>query len=167
MQTQRILTGELQLGQTLNHCVHNGNKSEFDLLLAMLSTDVGEQDQFLIENTDDSVGDVLSLHEKFNIQSPQSLKSKSIAEDEYSLEFGKYANAEGIIAARLQHCLRPDALHFEPDTRHGLSSDVYDNLSPSIAQRLTDSEHQLTPLTVTMDELILLQKDYEAKLIAA
>lgn len=168
MQTQRILIGELQLGQTLNHCVSDGNKSEFDLLLAMLSTDVGEQDQFLIENNDAiAETDTLSLHEKFNIPPPQALQSESISQDEYSLEFGKCVSTEGIIAARLQHCLRPDALYFKPETRHGIPIDVYDNLSPSIAQRLTNDEHQLEALTVTIDELILSQQNYEAKLVAA
>jgi len=165
MQSQRILIGELQLGQTLNHCVRDGNKSEFDLLLAMLSTDVGEQDQFLIENTDDNLIDKSSLHEKFHLPPPQTLESQSASQDDYSLEFGKCVSSEGIVAARLQHCLRPDALHFKSKTHQGIAIDVYDNLSPSIAQRLTDNEHQLAPLTVTMDELIHSQKEYEAKLI--
>ena len=167
MQTQRILVGELQLGQTLNHCIRDGSKSEFDLLLAMLSSDVCEQDQFSLEPNNTKTLLTASLSEQFNVPTPQSLQSTSRLQEEYSLELGNLAKESGLTAARLQHCLRPDALHFKSETIHGLNSDVYDSLSPTIAKRFLNEPQSLNPLTVNVDDLIAAQKNYEAKLVSA
>lgn len=43
---QAVSCDELQLGQALNHCVENGQKAKFALLLSFLSPDVRDQPQF-------------------------------------------------------------------------------------------------------------------------
>ena len=173
MQTQRILVGELQLGQTLNHCIRDGKKSEFDLLLAMLSTDVSDQDQFSLNTTQEEALFSQSLNEKFDTPPAQTLQAETLLEDEYSLTLGKIANQESLLAARLQHCLRPDALHFQSHMQHGISDELFDSLSPTVAQRFIKSANEVNEvneidsLNIEMDKLILAQKNYEANLVAA
>lgn len=167
MQTSHILVGELQLGQTLNHCVRDGKKSEFDLLLAMLSDDVCQQDQFAIENTDTLTPLEHSLNEQFNVPKPQAMQATTLVEEVYSLKMGQVALDQGLIAARLQHCLCPEALHFQSDRRHGIASDVYDSLSPSAAQRFNAQKNNIVTPDFNMDELIFSQQHYQAELHTA
>ncbi|MFM2482201.1 VC2046/SO_2500 family protein [Celerinatantimonas sp. YJH-8] len=43
---QAVCCDELQLAQTLNHCVEKGQQAKFNLLLSLLSPDVCDQPQF-------------------------------------------------------------------------------------------------------------------------
>jgi len=166
MQTQHILVSELQLGQTLNHCVRDGKKDEFDLLLAMLSEDVSQQDQFTMEDSEPQSSTEHSLKNHFKVASSQKMQASSLDEEVYSLELGQVAVKEGLIAARLQHCLRPDALHFQSNMRHGIDSDVFDNLSPTVAQRFTAQTNKEMKVEINMDDLILSQQQYQADLLS-
>jgi len=165
MQTQHILVGELQLGQTLNHCVRDGKKHEFDLLLAMLSADVSQQDQFALQQTQAPEPLENSLHEQFNVENPQTLQATTVIEELYSLKLGQVALDEGLTAARLQHCLRPEALHFQSNIRHGIDSDVYENLSPTVAQRFVGQVNNEREIEINMEDLILSQQQYQAELL--
>lgn len=170
MQTTQILTGELQLGQTLNHCVRDGKKSEFDLLLSMLSTDVCDQDQFAINN-DDSTSttnpidceDALKL--QFSVPNSQTLMADSVTEAQYSLSLSKTALNEGLVAARLHHCLHQDALSFNVGKHHGIEADVFESLSPATVQRFTQQKKVQHKATLDFDDLIAAQKSYQAQLM--
>lgn len=167
MQTQSVLAGELQLGQTLNHCIRDGKKSEFDLLLAMLSNDVTEQDQFSLNPIEEVKLPAQSLREEFNVPIPQTLKASSSSENEYSLKLGKIANEEGLLTARFHHCLQPDALDFKTNMKHGIASELYNSLSPTVAKRFTKQVSEIRPEIIEIDKLIAAQKNYDANLIIA
>jgi len=167
MQTQGILVGELQLGQTLNHCIRDGKKSEFDLLLSMLSNDVTDQDQFSINPLASETLTTQPLHEKFDIPTPQTLTADSPEQNEYSMTISQIAQQEGILAARLQHCLRPEALNFQPDITHGISNELYSSLSPAVVQRFTQKTRDVENLVIDMEQLISAQQNYDAELVTA
>lgn len=166
MQSQRILVGELQLGQRLNQCVSEGKKGEFDLLLSMLSNDVCDQDQFSIGNEKQDEQSI-SLRESLQVPVPQTLQADNQQQGDYSLSLAKMALDEGLTAARLQHCLVPEALSFTIDKTHGIDSLVFESLSPTVAQRFTNVKQAPNNLTVNVDELIAAQQSYQAQLITA
>lgn len=166
MQTGNILVSELQLGQRLNQCVSEGNKSEFDLLLSMLSTDIRDQDQFSTINAPESE-EAISLRDQFNVPQAQPLISRESALQDYSIYVADLAREEGVVAARLQHCLRPEVLHFDVDRIEGFADDITDNLSPTVHARLSGQAFTKTTSFVNFDEVIAAQKDYEAQLFVA
>ena len=171
MQAKPILTGELQLGQTLNHCVRDGKKSEFDLLLSMLSTDVCEQDQFAMDNDashliSDDQDPTIALRDQFSVPEPQTLLADSVKDAQYSLSLGERALNEGLLASRLQHCLHQDALSFETGKVHGIDVDVFDSLSPTTARRFTQQSVKREQPSVNFDDLIAAQKSYQAELLS-
>lgn len=47
-----LLIEEAQLGEQLNHCVHNERRSDFSLMLSMLTDDVLAQSQFKVPKTE-------------------------------------------------------------------------------------------------------------------
>lgn len=166
MQTGNILVSELQLGQRLNRCVSEGNKSEFDLLLSMLSTDIRDQDQFSTINDPESA-EATSLRDEFNVPQAQQLISRESELQDYSISVAGLAREEGLVAARLQHCLRPEVLHFDVDRVEGFADDITDNLSPTVQARLSGNSLTKTTQSVNFDEVIAAQKDYEAQLFVA
>ncbi len=166
MQTGNILVSELQLDQRLNRCVSKGNKSEFDLLLSMLSNDVRDQDQFSIINDPESE-EAVSLRDKFGVPQPQPLISRESTQQDYSISLANLAREDGLVSARLQHCLRPEVMHFDVDRIEGFADDITDNLSPTVQARLSGKEFIHTNPSINFDDVIAAQKDYEAQLFVA
>lgn len=166
MQAGNILVSELQLGQRLNQCVREGNKSEFDLLLSMLSTDVGDQDQFSTINTVESE-QATSLRAQFDVPQAQLLSSRESSQQDYSISLADLAREEGLVAARFQHCLRPSVLHFDVDRIEGFADDVTDNISPTVEARLLGQDLTNNKPRINFDDVIAAQKDYDAQLFVA
>ncbi|MGB1297016.1 MAG: VC2046/SO_2500 family protein [Psychrobium sp.] len=166
MQIGDLLIGELQLGQRLNECVQQGNKSEFALLLSMLSQDVRDQDQFALEQpTSDK--HVISLAEQFEIPTPQTLKTRAIDDRHYSIALAEVSREQGLIASRLQHCLKPDALSFDLDRVEGFADEIIDSLSPTVAARLEGKTISASKPKVDINKVIAAQQSYDAQLFVA
>lgn len=166
MQIGDLLIGELQLGQRLNECVQQGNKSEFALLLSMLSQDVRDQDQFALEQAANEKSDI-TLAEQFEIPTPQTLKTRAMADQYYSIALADISREQGLTAGRLQHCLKPDALSFDLDRVEGFSDEIVDNLSPTVAARLEGRTISAPKPPVDINKAIAAQQSYEAQLFVA
>ncbi|WP_150143223.1 VC2046/SO_2500 family protein [Candidatus Enterovibrio escicola] len=119
------LISDTQLGGDLNLAVTQGRRSDFALMLALLSNDAVETTQIVpayLENISD-----VNLRKKFNIPEPVFLTAK---ERDYDL-CSKQADAfhqSGITSTRLNHCITPVALYFPAFRTHNLGEDVYYNL---------------------------------------
>jgi len=164
MQIERILSNELQLGQQLNSSVVN-DRANFSLLLALMSQDVQDQAQFhLASNTTiASTDDKPSLADEFSVPSPQPLISDFEGETQ-SLECGLLAKEQGLLAARLRHCLAPEPLSFELGKKHGIAADVFDSLDVITAQRFTGDYQTQQFERLIPDVVIGQQQNYAAAL---
>lgn len=167
MNVASLLTSEIELGQQLNHCVKAGERAEFALLLAMLSKDVTEQSQFQFEQHDNHDGyETTANVESLAPANPQPLIADNIELEQQSLELGKIAQEQGLIAARLNHCLQPDALCFELDKSNGIDTQVFDNLDLRAAQRFNDTQVKPQLQNIDIAAVLEQQRDYSAQLIA-
>ncbi len=164
MQIESLLTSELQLGQQLNKSVKTGERADFALLLAMLSPDVSEQDQFHFETTD-TVEKKESLSELFEVPRAQHLTASG-NDQEQSLALGKLAQEQGTLAARLSHCLNPEALSFALDKTHDIDRQVYDSLDYHTAANFSGKHSRAKPADIDLAKVLFAQKDYQAQLIA-
>ena len=74
-----ILVNELQLGEQLNTCIHAKRRSDFSLMLAMLTDDVRAHSQFSLPLTEVEVVDTTdtSLRKTFHLPEPAPLALKS------------------------------------------------------------------------------------------
>lgn len=167
MNVASLLTSEIELGQQLNHCVKAGERAEFALLLAMLSKDVTEQSQFQFQHhhTHDGYSTAASL-DSLTPANPQPLIADNLELEQQSLELGKVAQEQGLIAARLNHCLQPDALSFALDKSNGIDTQVFDNLDLRAAQRFNDIQVKPQQQAIDIAAVLEQQRDYTAQLIA-
>ena len=114
-----ILVNELQLGEQLNACIHAKRRSDFSLMLAMLTDDVRAHSQFslpvteveLVDTTDDS------LRKTFHLPDPAPLAIKNT---EQLARFDQAALVENdqLMTILLQGVLQPQALAFRDDAKH-------------------------------------------------
>ena len=78
-----LLLHELQLKNQLSQCIHQARRSDFALMLAMLSDDVREQSQFYLpskeEQADKNYNDAV-LRAEFELPKPQSLALKTLSD---------------------------------------------------------------------------------------
>ncbi len=160
-----LLTSELQLGQQLNQSVAGDQRADFSLLLAMLSSDICDQSQFHINepqksNTDSPETD---LWKKFELPAAQKLVATS-DDGQYSLDVGKLASDQGIVAARLAHCLNPEPMCYQLDRKHNIDSIVFDNLDYVTAAKFTGQVTKIIPEKIDLDQLIANQQAYQAQL---
>ena len=166
MQVEQILASELTLGQKLNNSVKLGNRANFDLLLSMLSPDVCEQSQFhLASQESQSVSDVQSLRQQFQLPRAQHLNAGS--DDELqSLALAKVAQEQGMLSARLSHCINPEALSFSLDKRCGLDRQVFDNLDKHCVAKFNPNTAPELPKNIDIVDILARQQDYLAELVA-
>ncbi len=118
------LINELQCGQSVGRAVHDNRRADFALLLAMLSQDV--RDHTAVDQVEEAVPS--DLREQFLLPQEQQLQSN---QESYlrGIEIAAQFNNGGMVAAKLQSCLAPDALTYLPEQTHNLPEEVYHNLS--------------------------------------
>ncbi|MBE1274969.1 VC2046/SO_2500 family protein [Enterovibrio baiacu] len=137
------LITDVQLGDQLSHAVTQGRRSDFALMLALLSVDATETtpiDPPYPEKSTDA-----DLRKALNLPEPARLSAEDI---DYDL-CGKQADAfhqSGIDSARLNHCVSPSALHFPAFGTHDLGEDVYHNLSGHQRRKLAAENRTTTEL---------------------
>ncbi|WP_375750683.1 VC2046/SO_2500 family protein [Vibrio sp. HN007] len=121
-----IQINELNFGSQINNAVELGNRSDFALLLAMLSGDAREIEP--IEYLDTTVDSENDIRIRLGVNPSQPLSS---SKETYSkgAAISHNFHSGGIESARLQNGLCPDALAYVAENTQGLGEDVYRNLS--------------------------------------
>jgi len=136
---------ELQLGNKLSQCVHTGERSEFDLLLAMLDQDVQQHSQFTLPKTEskEQQTDCDSLRKLFNLPAKQPLGLDSVEQIE---QFNQADLVEKgcIDSIRLRACLNPSAVAFRDDKSH-IETALVNNLSLHCRHRLNQNQLEKQP----------------------
>ncbi|CZF79858.1 Ribosomal S4P (gammaproteobacterial) [Grimontia celer] len=134
------LITDIQLGGNLNHAVYQGRRSDFALMLALLSGDATETTP-LNPPYPEKITEA-QLRKAFDLPEPTRLVAE---ERDYEL-CGSQADAfhkAGLASAKLNDCVSPSALHFPAIGTHNLGEDVYHNLSGHQRRQL-DSENGKT-----------------------
>lgn len=127
--TAQPLIEEAQLGTTLNQHVHSNKRSEFSLLLAMLTDDVRAFSQFNLpqsKTTEKTVSDE-QLRKTFSLPEKQALAIKNL-HDIRSYEQSALVNEGLLNTIKLQDCLKAKAIGFRDDKKH-VPSEVMENTS--------------------------------------
>lgn len=110
MISKTLLTHELQLGESLNQCVHHERRADFSLMLAMLVDDAQEFSQFktpqtqaVLKQTSDDL-----LRKEFDLpaQAPLSLNSM--------LQLSAFNEVDRVVANDLASIKLSDALSPKP-----------------------------------------------------
>lgn len=107
---QTVLIDEHQLGSKLNQCVHQGSRSEFSLLLAMLDEDVRFHAQFTLpqQGEFEHIKQADNLRHFFDLPEPAPLALTNVE------QIADFDQAEMIQTGRLNDLKLQDALHPKP-----------------------------------------------------
>jgi len=108
--SKTLLIHELQLGESLNQCVHHERRADFSLMLAMLVDDAQEFSQFKTPQTpsDLKVTSDDMLRKIFDLPKQASLSLKSIE------QVASFNQVERVIAGELASIRLNDALSPKP-----------------------------------------------------
>ncbi|WP_120511254.1 VC2046/SO_2500 family protein [Photobacterium salinisoli] len=144
------LISEVQLGNQLNRAVEQGRRSDFALMLAMLSPDYLETtptEKPLPPATSEE-----QLRSYFELQDPAPLSTSEFcyprgAEQSRAFHYG------GLSATRLLSSLQPIAMTFPPQDTKGLPEELYHNLSGHERRRLPPTQPE--PLKGSPQDLYL------------
>jgi len=125
-----VLLHELQLGEQLNESVVQARRADFSLMLAMLASDVREQSQFLLPQTQQKLAaDITdsSLRKQFNLPEKSALALTTLD------EVKKYNQVQTIIdndlaSIHLTNAMQPKPLAFRDDKKY-IDSQVLKNTS--------------------------------------
>lgn len=147
------LITDVQLGDNLNHAVTQGRRSDFALMLALLSGDATEttplEPPYPETSTEDDLRKALSL--------PQPARL-SAEERDYELCGNQAASfhSAGLASTKLNHCVSPSALHFPAVGTHGLGEDVYHNLDGHLRRKLDSENNKVAGLSTAAlyDQLV-------------
>jgi hypothetical protein len=122
-----LLVEELQLGEQLNHCVHSDRRSDFALMLSMLTDDVLAHSQFKLPQTDKPTKLTTedSLRKTFDLPKKQRLSLDDLTNiDEFSQ--AHLIESEQLSTLHLIQALSPKPLAFRDDKLH-IESTVLSN----------------------------------------
>lgn len=124
-----ILVHELQLGEQLNESVHHERRSDFSLMLAMLTDDVRAHSQFKLPVTTSAekttTSEQLRKHFQLPDEAPLALKNIEALE-----EFNQASLVENqqLDQLRLANTLKPKPLAFRDDVKY-INQQVMGNTS--------------------------------------
>lgn len=165
MQIEQILSNELQLGQQLNRSVVD-DRANFALLLALMSSDIEDQAQFHLEANNDNQPDSFqqALRARLEVPELQALVADGCGEQQ-SLLTGRIASEQGLLDARLRHCIIPEPLSFELGKKHGIAGEIFDNLDPMTAKKFSGDYEPDAIAKILPDAIIARQQNYSANLI--
>lgn len=154
------LVHEVQYKEALGHAVAQGRRSDFALMLALLSGDVNET-----APTDASPEEIKTddqLRQQFQLPPSSRLTAEDV---DYQL-CAEQANAfhqGGIASAKFRDCVNPSALHFPTAGTAGLPELVYHNLSGHQRRQLTEKSGQPFSLNPTkLYNQLVISKRYQS-----
>lgn len=112
-----ILINELQLGETLNECVHDKERSQFSLLLAMLTDDVQAHSQFYLPKEEVTTPEVNegTLRKLFKLPQTQDLSLDNVESISLYNQASLIEN-NSLTHISLLNALKPMPLAFRDDT---------------------------------------------------
>lgn len=143
-----LLINELQLGEQLSDSIHSGRRSDFSLLLAMLSDDVREHSQFYLPETEKirkNVSDS-SLRKEFHLPDNAPLALLSI-EEVGSFNQASLIENNQLTTLKLNNVLNPKALAFRNNIKH-IPQDVMSNTSLLCQKKHTHNQiNQNAPIS--------------------
>ena len=156
-----LLIHELQLGEQLNACVHSKRRSDFSLLLAMLTDNVKEHSQFFVPETVKKIVSSTdeSLRKEFKLPNKVELGVK--AGD--SLAHFNQANLiknNNLTDIHLLNALQPKPLAFRDDNSH-IEFDVLSNTSLYCQKKMQQSRAAST--SAAQDNILNEQLLFNAK----
>jgi hypothetical protein len=124
-----ILINELQLGEKLNECIHHKERSQFSLLLAMLTDDVQAHSQFSLPRTEElsSASDEDNLRKLFKLPPEQALSLDGVENIE-AFNQADLIQDNTLSGLYLTNALKPVPLAFRNDIKF-ISKDVLNNTS--------------------------------------
>lgn len=134
-----LLINEWQLGQQLNTAVHNGTREKFNLLLSFLSDDARDFAQFSpsFEVLDNEASKSVDLRSDFSLEEAQPLVNKGMSLEQAKL-LSDNLEKDNLSSIRLQLLLKNEAI-LSRSEKLIIDSDVSDNLSLLLQQRLSES----------------------------
>jgi hypothetical protein len=114
-----ILIHELQLGEQLNECVHNERRSDFSLMLAMLTEDVRAHSQFKLplSQTAEKTTSTEQLRKEFQLPNEAPLALENMAK---LAEFNQaeLLEQQELTHLRLANTLQPKPLAFRDNAKY-------------------------------------------------
>lgn len=124
-----ILINELQLGEKLNHCVHHKERSQFSLLLAMLTDDVEAHSQFFLPKTEQAPhqSNENQLRKKFNLPDKQAFAIEDLSQVN-AFNQAKLIKDNRLTELYLINALKPNPLAFR-DNKQFIEKDIMENTS--------------------------------------
>ncbi len=125
-----VLLHELQLGEQLNESVVQARRADFSLMLAMLTTDVREQSQFLIPQAEETtVADVtnIALRKQFNLPDKAVLALTSLDDVKQFNQVQSIVDKD-LANIHLTNAMMPKPLAFRDDKNY-IESLVLQNTS--------------------------------------
>ncbi|MDP5253752.1 MULTISPECIES: VC2046/SO_2500 family protein [unclassified Vibrio] len=125
---------DLQGQPSVNQAINQGRRSDFALLLSMLSDDVQER-LFATETKPETLSSGTSLREQLSIAPSQPLIADH---DSYDLgaQQSQLLHSASLVSSHLSHYLRPEGLCVQPQNTAGLPEACYHNLSSHQQRRL-------------------------------
>jgi len=125
----KILINEYQLGEQLSHCIHSKRRSDFSLMLAMLTDDVREHSQFnrLFTEEIGSMSKEQQLRKEFNLPPKVDLALKEPHDLSCFNQATKIVNKQ-LASIHLDNYLNPSPIAFRDNVKH-ISSEVINNTS--------------------------------------
>jgi len=153
-----LLIHELQLGEQLGKCVHSHRRSDFSLMLAMLTQDVREHSQFFVPQTENTQAEIddLALRKSFNLPDKPALAISS-TDEILGFNQAELIGDNRLNELHLLNALRPNPLGFR-DNKHHIQTDVMNNTS-----LFCQTKYQTSQQTKTPDELINKRLNFDAK----
>jgi hypothetical protein len=140
-----ILVHELQLGEQLNQSVYHARRSDFSLLLAMLTDDVRAHSQFKLplSQIPEKTTSAEQLRKYFQLPDEAPLALKDVA------DISRYNQAslleqQPLEDLRLANILNPKPLAFRDDVKH-INQQVMTNTSLYCQQKNQDISLTQTP----------------------
>ncbi|MDP2562475.1 VC2046/SO_2500 family protein [Psychrobium sp. 1_MG-2023] len=165
MQIGELLVGEIQLGQQLNNSIEQSQQADFALLLSMLSKDVCDQSQFHFKQQDQTeTTEQIDLRKQFEMPQPQQLIGEE-KDSAQSLSQTKIAAEEGLVAARLSHCIQPEPLCYQLEKIESFERDIFDNLDFVNAAKVLGQSVEPIESAINLNQVIAAQQAYQANLI--
>ncbi|MCL1077546.1 queD-like protein [Parashewanella spongiae] len=108
MQLERALINELDTGLSLNLATVSNRRSDFSLLLALMSQDIRDMAQFELEHSQ-ADAEKLKLRKKFKLPAEETLIA-DLSTQTLPVDHSATFQAQGVIEFRLQQNLKPEAI---------------------------------------------------------
>ncbi len=127
--TTQLLIEELQLGNQLNQSIHGDRRSDFSLMLSMLTDDVRAHSQFSLPLSSDtaSKNSPSTLRKQFDLPNERALGLKDVNEIK-KFSQAQLVSQNNMVNIHLTDCLSPNPLAFRDDAQF-VATNVMSNTS--------------------------------------